>query len=341
MRELLDKLNKYKSLTLCEYQTLLENPSPDYAKALAKSVNLYKNTVFLRGLIEVSNICKNDCFYCGIRASNKNCVRYRLSKEQILDCADIGYPLGLRTFVLQGGENAHFSDEFVCDIIKSIKAKYSDVAITLSLGERSKQSYKRLFDAGADRYLLRHETADKEHYEKLHPDNMSFDSRMQCLYDLKQIGYQVGAGFMVGSPFQSTRSLAKDLKFIEEFDPDMCGVGPFLPHSDTPFASMPRGKSDLTLYLLSIIRIMKPGILLPSTTALSSASDDGQENGLLAGANVIMPNLSPMSARDKYTLYDGKRVGGSEAAENIALLKQKLAKIGYKIVVTRGDRIDV
>lgn len=341
MRELIDKLNIQKSLTADEYRKLIQNPDPQYASDVAREVNVYKNMVFIRGLIEISNICKNDCLYCGIRASNKACERYRLTKEDILSCTDVGYPLGFRTFVLQGGEDGYYTDEVVCDIVKSIKSRYPDCAVTLSLGERSRDSYKRMYDAGADRYLLRHETADGEHYKKLHPEKMSFDTRMECLYNLKEIGFQVGAGFMVGSPFQTADTLAKDLKFIEEFSPNMCGIGPFLPHKATPFGNEKAGDSDLTVYLLSLIRIMKPSILLPATTALGTASSDGRERGILAGANVIMPNLSPESTRKKYELYNNKLSSGAEAAENLRELKQKMKNIGYEIAVSRGDNYNV
>lgn len=341
MRALLDKLNTTHSLCFDEYKQLLQNPEPQYAMELAKKANVYGNKVFIRGLIEISNICKNDCLYCGIRASNRDCKRYRLEKDDIISCCDIGYPLGFRTFVLQGGEDGYYTDDVVCDIVSKIKQKYPDCAVTLSLGERSKDSYKRLFDAGADRYLLRHETADKEHYQKLHPDKMSFEKRMECLYNLKSIGYQVGAGFMVGSPYQTVDTLAKDLEFIQDFSPNMCGIGPFLPHGATPFANEPAGDVSLTLYLLSIIRIMKPSILLPATTALGSATDDGRERGILAGANVIMPNLSPEATRKKYELYDGKLSSGAEAAENLRILKQKMQNIGYEIAVSRGDNFNV
>lgn len=340
MRELLDKLNRDKSLSLSEYERLIDgfdNDSAEYAKTLARGQNVYGNRVFIRGLIEISNICKNDCLYCGIRASNKKCERFRLTKEDILFCCKKGYALGFRTFVMQGGEDGYFSDDVVCDIVSEIKKSYPDCAVTLSLGERSYESYKKMRNAGADRYLLRHETADREHYEKLHPASMSFDNRMNCLENLKELGFQVGCGFMVGSPYQSSGSLAKDLKFIEEFKPQMCGIGPYLPHRDTPFKNERAGDTELTLYLLSIIRIMHPNILLPATTALGTASADGRERGILAGANVIMPNLSPDTTRDKYELYNNKLSTGAEGANGIELLKQKMKNIGYTIEITRGD----
>ncbi len=344
MKKLLDKLNNEKSLSLSEYEKLINGfsaDSADYAKTLARQCNVYKNRVFIRGLIEISNICKNDCLYCGIRASNKKCERFRLTKDDILSCCKKGYALGFRTFVMQGGEDGYFDDDVVCDIVRDIKKTYPDCAVTLSLGERSRDSYKKMREAGADRYLLRHETADRDHYGKLHPDTMSFDARMKCLYDLKDLGFQVGCGFMVGSPYQTAKTLAKDLKFIETFSPQMCGIGPYLTHRDTPFFDKPSGDTELTLYLLSIIRIMHPNILLPATTALGTASADGRERGILAGANVIMPNLSPDSTRDKYELYNNKLSTGAEGASGLDLLKQKMNKIGYTIEITRGDYKDV
>lgn len=340
--ELINKLENEHSLSLAEYEYLIENRSDETAEYLAEKArkvreSVYGKDVYIRGLIEVSNICSNNCLYCGIRRSNKDCDRYRLSEDEISECCDEGYSLGFRTFVMQGGENANFSDEFMCRVISKIKSEYPDCAVTLSLGERSFESYKRMFDAGADRYLLRHETADKEHYEKLHPKEMSFENRMECLKNLKSIGYQTGCGFMVGSPFQTNKNLAKDLKFIEEFVPQMCGIGPFIPHKSTPFSDYPTGSAELTCYLLSIIRLIHPNILLPSTTALSSVLPDGHERGLLAGANVIMPNLSPVSVRKKYQLYNNKKSFGDEAAQAVAVLSKKVNSVGYKIVTARGD----
>lgn len=342
--ELVEKLDNFHSLTVEEYAFLIENYSREAAEMLAsKAVSarreIYGNKVFIRGLVEISNICKNDCIYCGIRRSNSSCERYRLSSEQILGCCDEGYSLGFRTFVMQGGEDPFYSDEVLCGIISEIKRRYPDCAVTLSLGERSKESYQRLFDAGADRYLLRHETADKEHYGKLHPQDLSFDNRMECLHNLREIGFQTGCGFMVGSPYQTVECLAKDLKFIEEFQPDMCGIGPFIPHSATPFRNMPAGSVDLTCYLLSIIRLIKPNILLPATTALGSLEKGGREKGILAGANVIMPNLSPLSERKKYELYNNKLSSGNESAQEIKNLSNSMKKIGYRIVTERGDII--
>ena len=342
--ELVEKLDNSHSLTVEEYAFLIENYSREAAEMLAsKAVSarreIYGNKVFIRGLVEISNICKNDCIYCGIRRSNSSCERYRLSSEQILGCCDEGYSLGFRTFVMQGGEDPFYSDEVLCGIISEIKRRYPDCAVTLSLGERSKESYQRLFDAGADRYLLRHETADKEHYGKLHPQDLSFDNRMECLHNLREIGFQTGCGFMVGSPYQTVECLAKDLKFIEEFQPDMCGIGPFIPHSATPFRNMPAGSVDLSCYLLSIIRLIKPNILLPATTALGSLEKGGREKGILAGANVIMPNLSPLSERKKYELYNNKLSSGNESAQEIKNLSNSMEKIGYRIVTERGDII--
>ncbi len=343
IEQLIKKLEMREPLTLDEYEFLIVNRTPQIAKLLAQKADkirreIYSNNLFIRGLIEISNICKNDCFYCGIRKSNRSCQRYRLTAEEILSCCDTGYSLGFRTFVLQGGEDGYFSDELLCDTVKKIKEKHPDCAVTLSLGERSEESYRALYDAGADRYLLRHETADKEHYKKLHPAEMSFEARIKCLETLKKIGFQVGCGFMVGSPFQTAKMLAKDLKFIETFKPDMCGIGPFIPHKDTPFADFDGGTVELTCYLLSIIRLIHPEVLLPSTTALGTISPNGREKGILAGANVIMPNLSPNTVRKKYELYNNKLSDGDEAAERIENLKEKMKSIGYEIVIDRGDR---
>ncbi len=336
------KLINGDSLAVNEYQYLIDNRNDEIAEiirneAVKKRKEIYGNKVFIRGLIEISNICKNDCLYCGIRGSNKNCDRYRLTKEEILSCCQEGYELGFRTFVMQGGEDLHFTDELLTDIIGEIKGKYPDCAVTLSLGERSRESYQKLYDAGADRYLLRHETATKEHYERLHPEKMSFEARMNCLKNLKEIGYQTGCGFMVGSPYQTSENLANDLKFIEEFSPEMCGIGPFIPHKATQFHDFPAGDVELTCFLLSVIRLIKPSILLPATTALGSLGQGGREKGILCGANVIMPNLSPQSVRKKYELYNNKLISGNESAQEIENLKKSIKNIGYEIVTDRGD----
>lgn len=340
--ELIEKLYKTHSLELHEYEYLIENRNEE-STALLKEYAVkerkkhYSNSVFVRGLIEISNICKNDCYYCGIRKSNHNCDRYRLSKKEILECCKEGYALGFRTFVMQGGEDGAFTDEWLTELIYSIKQNHPDCAVTLSLGERSKESYKKLFDSGADRYLLRHETADDEHYSKLHPSSLTLENRLECLKNLKEIGFQTGCGFMVGSPYQTTKNIAQDLKFIEDFSPDMCGVGPFIPHRDTLFKDFSAGDAGLCCYLLSIIRLIKPNILLPATTALGTVENDGREKGILCGANVIMPNLSPMSVRKKYALYDGKISTGEESAQSLNKLKKSMNAIGYQVVVDRGD----
>ena len=340
---LIDKLEEEHSLSLEEYKQLLDERTPQLAeyaakKAVAARQAVYGNDVYVRGLIEVSNICKNDCLYCGIRHSNKNCSRYRLSEEEILSCCEEGYALGFRTFVMQGGEDPFFTDRLLCDLIGKIKKQYPDCAVTLSLGERSKESYQALFDAGADRYLLRHETADPKLYRKLHPEAMSFENRMQCLKNLKEIGYQTGCGFMVGAPYQTNGSLAADLKFVEQFRPAMCGIGPFIPHGATPFAEFLAGTLEVTLFLLSLLRLMDPGLLLPATTALGTINPTGREKGILAGANVVMPNLSPVSVRKKYELYDNKICTGEESAQCKSCLSRRMESIGYKFVTARGDK---
>lgn len=340
--QIIEKLEKENIASASEFEYLLQNICDDEVeilrkKAQQKSLERFGNNVFVRGLIEFSSVCKNDCYYCGLRRSNSNAVRYRLSKEQILDCCKTGYELGFRTFVLQGGEDGFFTDEVMCDIVSSIKSQYPDCAITLSLGERGKLSFQKLFDAGADRYLLRHETADEAHYSKLHPENMTLKTRKESLFQLKKIGYQTGAGFMVGSPYQTEKTLAKDLLFLKELNPQMCGIGPFIPHKDTIFKDEKSGSVRLTLILLSIVRLMLPDVLLPSTTALGTADPQGREKGILHGANVVMPNLSPTQHRADYSLYDNKICTGDESAQCIACLKKRMDSIGYKIPVSRGD----
>lgn len=341
---LVDKLIKDHGLTKEEYVTLLDTYTPEDMERLQKEADrlrreYYGDKVFTRGLIEFTNYCKNDCYYCGIRLNNKNVSRYRLTKEDILLSCQTGYDLGFRTFVLQGGEDPYFTDDRLVDIVSSMKAAYPDCAITLSLGERSYESYKRLKEAGADRYLLRHETANEEHYAKLHPENLSLANRKECLYHLKSLGYQVGAGFMVDSPYQTNETLAEDLVFLKELQPEMVGIGPFLPHHDTKFAEFPKGSVEKTLLLLSIVRIILPAVLLPSTTALGTADPKGREKGLQAGANVVMPNLSPLSVRKKYMLYDDKICTGDEAAECQVCLSNRVSSVGYNLVHERGDAV--
>lgn len=342
MRNLIDNLEKNKILSNEEFIYLLNNISDQETKYLfekARNIahSIYENKVYIRGLIEVSNYCKNDCYYCGIRCSNKNANRYRLSFDDIMKSCSTGYELGFRTFVLQGGEDRFFSDEVLCKIITSIKSQYPECAVTLSLGERSYKSYLNLFNAGADRYLLRHESANNEHYSKLHPKNLSLENRKKCLFNLKEIGYQVGSGFMVGSPFQTTQNIVEDLLFLKELSPHMIGIGPFISHKDTPFKNYSNGNVDLTLTLISILRLMFPNSLIPATTALGTLCDNGRELGILAGANVIMPNLSPKNVRNKYMLYDNKLYTGAESAECIDKLRNNLKKIGYDISIERGD----
>lgn len=338
----LDKLTSHKLLDHGDFVALLDGNSIQLRKILAAKADQVRrqhfgNRIFIRGLIEFTNYCKNNCLYCGIRAGNSHVERYRLTKEEILSCCADGYRLGFRTFVLQGGEDPYYTDERMIDIVADIRRQYPDCAITLSLGERSRNSYQALFDAGADRYLLRHETATEEHYNQLHPDTMSYAHRMQCLQDLKEIGYQVGCGFMVGSPYQTNDNLADDLMFIQRFQPHMVGIGPFIPHSDTPFADRTAGTLEDTLLLLSIIRLIHPHVLLPATTALGTIAPDGREQGILAGANVVMPNLSPVGVRKQYSLYDNKICTGDESAQCIACMGLRMESIGFHIVTDRGD----
>ena len=298
---------------------------------------IYGKNVYIRGLIEFTNYCKNDCLYCGIRRSNCHADRYRLTEEEILSCCKIGYELGFCTFVLQGGEDGFYTDEKICQIVSKIKAEYPDCAVTLSIGEKSRESYQAYFDVGADRYLLRHETADPAHYSRLHPANLRAENRQACLFDLKSIGYQVGAGFMVGSPYQTTDNLIADLRFLEKLQPDMIGIGPYITHAETPFAGQKNGSLELTLRLLAILRLMFPYVLLPATTALGTIHPEGRELGLKAGANVVMPNLSPTDVRALYTLYENKICTGEEAAQCIGCLRRRVESAGYRIVTARGD----
>lgn len=347
--QMFDKIDKLALTHNSDDETLLlliknqdeEVNSYLFKKAEEVRQQVYGKDVYIRGLIEISNYCKNDCYYCGIRCSNSSADRYRLSKKDILLCAHEGYDLGFRTFVLQGGEDPYFTDEVLCDIVFSLKLDHPDCAVTLSMGERSRESYQALFDAGADRYLLRHETASRQHYEKLHPQKMSFDNRMRCLHDLKEIGYQTGCGFMVGSPYQTDEHLLGELKFLKQFEPHMCGIGPFIPHHDTPFADFSKGSLEMSLKLLALIRLLLPDVLLPSTTALGTIHPFGREKGILAGANVVMPNLSPVGVRKKYMLYDDKICTGDESAQCRKCLEGRINKTGYKIVTDRGDHKNI
>ena len=342
MRNLINKLSSVHDLTDSEFLDLLGNLSVNdepylYERARAVQNEAYGKAVFLRGLIEFTNICRNDCYYCGIRRSNQKAERYRLSVEQILKCCEQGYALGFRTFVLQGGEDPYFSDERMVPIVRTVRQKYPDCAITLSLGERSRESYQSLYDVGADRYLLRHETANEEHYRYLHPAELSLQNRKNCLFALREIGYQVGAGMMIGAPGQTTEHLVEDLRFLQQLRPHMIGIGPFIPHRDTPFHAEKPGTLRDTLHLLAILRLLFPKVLLPATTALGTIHPQGRELGILAGANVIMPNLSPANVRGKYLLYDGKICTGDEAAECHSCMERRMEKIGYYISADRGD----
>ena len=328
------------------YQLLRKDPEtshPDrpilqlFHRAQQVRESVYQKEVYLRGLIEFTNVCKNNCYYCGIRAGNAQAERYRLSKEQILACADQGYHLGFRTIVLQGGEDPYYDDAMICDIVRGIKQQHADCAVTLSIGEKEKESYQAYYDAGADRYLLRHETANEQHYKQLHPDSMSWQHRRKCLYDLKEIGYQVGCGMMVGSPGQTTDHLIEDIRFMQELGPHMIGIGPFIPHKDTPCREEKPGTLYDTLILLAVMRMTYPRVLLPATTALGTIHPLGRELGLLAGANVVMPNLSPGDVREKYLLYDGKICTGDEAAECRHGMERRVASVGYQVLVSRGD----
>ncbi len=336
---------KIENISTAEDQELkewIDTPGQEITDALAAAADQvrrehYGDEVYVRGLIEFTNYCKNNCYYCGIRRDNLKADRYRLTKAEILSCCEEGYRLGFRTFVLQGGEDPYFTDDRVCDMVSEIHRRFADCAITLSIGEKSRESYQAYFEAGAERYLLRHETATDAHYGKLHPAEMSLANRKKCLFDLKEIGYQVGAGFMVDSPFQTTENLVADLRFLQELQPDMIGIGPYITHGETPFAAYPSGSLEKTLRMVSILRLLFPYALIPSTTALGTIHPEGRELGIKAGGNVVMPNLSPVSVRKKYDLYENKICTGEEAAQCRGCLEQRVARAGYRIVTDRGD----
>lgn len=340
--DLVQKLSAQRDLSDSELRALLESPERDNELFLAadqRRREIYGRDVYIRGLIEFTNYCKNNCYYCGIRCGNTHAVRYRLSQEEILSCCEEGYRLGFRTFVLQGGEDPYFTDDRVCGIVSQIRSRYPDCAITLSIGEKPRESYQAYFDAGANRYLLRHETASDVHYAMLHPDSMSLPNRKRCLFDLKDIGYQVGSGFMVGSPYQTTENLIADLRFLQELQPDMIGIGPYITHSETPFAAFGSGGLEPTLRLVAILRLMFPYALIPATTALGTIHPQGRELGLKAGANVVMPNLSPTDVRKLYDLYENKICTGEESAQCRADLEQRVQSAGYQVVTAVGDVI--
>lgn len=338
--EIIEKLQNERDLSDSEFKVLLETDTSDHPLHQAADQqrrSIYGDEVYIRGLIEFTNYCKNNCYYCGIRRDNRNAVRYRLTKEEILACCEEGYRLGFRTYVLQGGGDPYYTDSIICDIVSEIRNRFPDCAITLSIGEKTKESYKSFFDAGANRYLLRHETADDSHYRKLHPDSMSLSNRKRCLYDLKEIGYQVGSGFMVGSPYQTTEHLISDLRFLQDLQPDMIGIGPYITHEDTPVSVFESGNLHLTLRLISILRLMFPYALIPATTALGTIHPQGRELGLKAGANVVMPNLSPVSVRKLYSLYENKICTGEEAAQCRGCLERRVSSAGYQIVTAIGN----
>ena len=346
LKYLIDKLKTQSSLTRDEWTALIVGRTPELAGYLfelaRKERHLhYGHDVYVRGLIEFTNYCRNDCLYCGIRKSNPHVSRYRLSEEHILDCCRIGYDLGFRTFVLQGGEDGYYTRERMVHVIESIRSRHPDCAITLSIGEKSREDYQAFYEAGANRYLLRHETFNANHYSRLHPPSLSAAARQKCLWDLKDIGYQTGTGFMVGSPYQTPQDLAEDMLFIRELTPQMVGIGPFIPHHDTPFSNEAAGTLELTLFMLGLLRLMLPKVLLPSTTALGTIDPKGRELGILAGANVVMPNLSPTGVRKDYALYDNKICTGDEAAECRQCLERRMESIGYRVVTARGDSLNL
>lgn len=343
-KEILERLALTGEVTFGDAKSLIERGDEcvsDYAAGLAREVAAehFANGVYLRGLVEVGSYCSGGCFYCGLRAENCSLERYELSEEEILEACREGYGLGFRSFVLQGGQRGD-RVQSVTDVVRSIKQEMPSIAVTLSLGEQSRATYEAWREAGADRYLLRHETATRQHYERLHPERMSYDNRLRCLYDLRSLGYQIGAGFMVGSPYQGAEELAREIEFLGGLRPEMVGIGPFIPQSATPFAGMPSGSVEQTLLMISLVRLALPKALIPATTALASKDENGTARGVLAGANVVMPNLTPQKYRAGYAIYDGKKSMGSEAAEGVAILSELLHRIGYEAIMSRGDHPD-
>ncbi len=346
LKALIDQLQEERTLTKEEWTLLIAGCDEELSEylfglAVKERERFYGHAVYLRGLIEFTNYCRNNCYYCGLRSGNRKLRRYRLTMDEILDCCKRGYEAGYRTFVLQGGEDPWYTDDKIVELLREIKSRYPDCAITLSIGEKEKASYKAYYEAGADRYLLRHETYNPEHYARLHPPELSGAHRQQCLWDLKEIGYQVGTGFMVGAPYQTPENLAEDMCFLKELNPHMVGIGPFIPHQDTPFADKPAGTAALTLFMLGLIRLMLPKVLLPATTALGSIAEDGREKGILAGANIIMPNLTPAYVRADYSLYDHKLTTDGTSSEQMQALERRLKKIGCHTVSARGDSLNV
>ena len=343
-RTIVDSLKNTSNITCDDFSYLLtcDGTDDEYLFEAARDIaeKVFHKEVYLRGLIEFSNYCSRNCYYCGIRGGNLNADRYRLTEEEILSCCEIGEKMGFKTFVLQSGEDPYYTDDIIVDLVRKIKAAHPDCAVTLSIGEKPHESYKKYFDAGADRYLLRHETANEEHYSKLHPENMSGSERKKCLFDLKEIGFQVGCGIMVGTPYQTIDNIFEDIEFMQQLQPHMIGIGPFIAHKDTPFKNEPDGSVERTLRLLSILRLLFPKVLLPATTALGTADALGREKGILAGANVMMPNLSPVNVRKKYLLYDGKICTGEEAAECNACMRRRVERIGFHVEDSRGDHPD-
>ncbi|KAF0224587.1 MAG: biotin synthetase [Erysipelotrichaceae bacterium] len=342
--EMIDTLAKSHIISqgVCEY--LLDHISMRelpylMMKARELTDQIYGKEIFFRGLIEITNVCSQGCYYCGLQSGNNLVNRYRMSETAILSTVEEGYQLGFRSFVWQGGEDAGLTDEWLCSLIRKFRADYPDCVVTLSIGERSRASYQALYDSGLDRCLLRHESASKSLYEKLHPQWMSFDHRMQCLQDLKDIGYWVGAGFLINPPFQKNADLVEDLMFIQRFQPHMCGIGPFIPHPDTKFRDEEAGYGNQTAVMLALVRLIVPEVLLPATTALATVDALGRSKGLNSGGNVVMPNLTAPDIRKLYEIYAQKKNWGDEAAENVKRAIRDIEELGYIPALTRGDHI--
>jgi biotin synthase len=299
----------------------------------------FKDEVHIRGIIEFSNYCMKNCFYCGLRRDNKTIERYRISEDEIIDTALKAGELGYKTILLQSGEDGGYTIEGLCAIIKRIRSNL-DCAITLSLGEKSFDEYRSLRDAGADRYLLRFETSDRGLFNKLKPDS-SYENRLDCIKNLKKLGFQVGSGFMVGLPGQTYEILADDILLLRELDLDMIGIGPFLSHHNTPLGNSASGTLDLTLRALAIIRILMPDVHIPATTAMGTVEKGGREKALQCGANVIMPNVTPIKYRKYYEIYPNKICIDDAPSDCRACIEGMLKSLGRAAATNKGDSIKV
>lgn len=336
MKKLIEKASTLHRLEREELIALLEDENCNqnlFEAADSVRKNFVGDEIHLRGLIEFSNICKNNCCYCGLRRDNRKISRYRLENAEILELAAHGAAMGLKTIVLQSGEDAYYGCERLCEIIRGIKRL--NVALTLSIGEKSLEDYQAYHAAGADRFLLRIETTDRTLYER-HDPEMSWEARRQCLTDLRRAGLEVGSGCLVGLPGQTVASLADDILFFKEIEADMIGIGPFIPHPDTPLGDASGGRLETALKVMALTRLLLPDINIPATTAMETLAQDGQIRALKAGANVIMPNITLTDYRRYYELYPGKSATGYTPDESLKKVVAKIESIGRKVALGFG-----